>query len=323
MNQSVSCSNAQCTIAETGHCFKNEDPIANCFDYSVILIEKKKQIKNKKENSDKFWSGDYLRQDDIQQISKASSPLIIGIIGTAKAGKTTYLGMLYTLFLNGRFLRDFKFAGSKTILAWEKLSYALRFHKGEVLFPEATPSNPDFYSIYHLKLKNNDSFLKDLLFADASGEVFSQWGVKKDDDNAGSARWIHEKSNAFILFIDCMALRDKRAEAKEYILDIAHRLKEGLNNRYVAIVWAKADIIEEVRVNLKMSLKEELSKIFGNSYREFEISNYSIDDPDPKCHENNLEVCNWLIDVLDKPSGIDLSFENNGKSEDLFLNYRK
>lgn len=317
------CKNAKCTIAETGHCFLNADPVTDCIEYkSSSEIPSGKKAVAKKNGAHSFWSGDALKSTGIAQLSKSNIPLIIGILGTAKASKTSYLGMVFTLLFNGHFLKNYLFAGSSTMMDWERLYFAMRFHKGKVFFPEATPSNPGFYRLYHLRLKKSPNQLKDILFADASGEVFSQWALNVDDENADSARWIYANSNAFILHIDCLALIEKRGEAKENILDIAHRAKQGLGDRPVAIVWAKADLIGDVRPQIKASLTEELQAIFNGRAKEFEVSNFSFGDPDLKCHENNLAVLNWFLEDFEKQSGLDLKLEVNSYPNDLFINYK-
>jgi Double-GTPase 2 len=317
------CSHPKCSFAETAHCFANADPIVSCGNLTLpVAVEKEKKKSADQKNKTIFWTGDFLTPETIRLISASSSPHIIGIVGTAKAAKTSYLGMLYTLLLNGRFPSSFHFSNSYTLTAWERLSFGLRFHQGEVLFPETTPSNPDFHSIYHLGLKN-DTGLKDVLFADASGEVFGQWAINANDTNASSVRWIHENASGFILFVDSQALIDRRAEAKENILDIANRLKQDLGKRPVAIVWSKADKISEIRPNIKSSLQEELKNIFGSQSKELEVSNYTFQDPDLKCHENNLAVLNWLMDQMGATSDISFELENPIGSKDTFLNYRK
>jgi len=317
------CSNTKCSFSETGHCFANADPVASCANLTVSVVSEKKEKKSSNQKNEIIsWTGEYLVPEDLKLISACSSPYIIGVVGPAKAAKTSYLGMLYTLLLNGRFPSSFHFSNSYTLNAWEKLSFGLRFHQGKVLFPEATPSNPDFHSIYHLGLKN-DTSLKDVLFADASGEVFGQWAMNANDANASSVRWIHSNASSFIFFVDSVALINRRAEAKEEILDIANRLKQNLGKRPVAIVWSKADRISEIRPNIKSSLQEELKNIFGSQSTENEVSNYTFQDPDEKCHENNLAVLNWLMDQMGEKSNTTIELEIPTGSRDTFLNYRK
>src|SRR5688500_7332885 len=104
----------------TGKC-KNDDcvaPIA-CHlyggDYSQCKywlmnnpIDKQKFVKSTgtaKGNS--IWTGDPLSMDKLSQISHRTSPILLGILGKAAAGKTSFLGMLYTLLLNGKKFKDF------------------------------------------------------------------------------------------------------------------------------------------------------------------------------------------------------------------------
>lgn len=317
------CTNPKCSFSENGHCFQNEDPIEKCPNLTVPIVAEKKEKKNTLQKVDTIpWTGNFLSPEQLEFITASSNPYIIGLVGMAKAAKTSYLGMIYTLLLNGRFLSKFQFSNSYTINAWENLSFGLRFHQGDVLFPEATPSNPDFHSIYHLGLRK-DKTIKDLLLADASGEVFAQWAINANDTNASSVRWIHSNANGFIFFIDSEALITRRAEAKEEILDIANRLKQGLKNRPVVLVWSKADRIADIRPNIRSSLQEELRSIFNTNCMELEVSNYTFADPDLRCHENNLSVLNWLLDKLDMPSNTDLELDLPIDRKDAFLNYRR
>ena len=320
---SQKCNNPKCTFDTNGHCFENADPIESCTNLKSVATEVKKKEKIASEESESvLWSGNYFNPSDISKLSGHSNPQIIGLVGNAKAAKTSYLAMLYTLLLNGHFLNDLFFSNSYTLSAWENLAFALRFNQGEVLFPEATPSNPDFYSIYHLGIKYNNS-LKNVLFADASGEVFGQWAINVNDTNASNVRWIHQNADGFIFFIDCEALINGRSEAKENILDIANRLKENLKNRPVVMVWSKADRISEVRTTIKQDLEEELKNQFGDNATKFEVSNHTLNDPDPNCHINNLAVFEWLFKQINVPSNIHLELDIPLDSNDLFLNYRK
>jgi hypothetical protein len=225
--------------------------------------------------------------------------------------------MLYTLLLNGRKFKHFTFTGSKTIIGWDELYHKLKVHRSKVSFPEPTPSQ--HHRLLHFALRNTDSQLKDLLFSDASGEVFSYWSQNRNDANAENARWIYEHSNGFILFIDCVDLINRKNVAKTEIIDIAQMLKHDLRDRPVIAVWSKSDRKTEVHDYLIQSLKEELNNIFSN-YTEIDISNFSADDPDSLVHVNNLEVIDWLLMKILVPSEMELILQKN-HTDDLFLNY--
>ncbi|WP_100278435.1 TRAFAC clade GTPase domain-containing protein [Mariprofundus aestuarium] len=266
------------------------------------------------------WTGEPFQPADIAIVSQRSTPLIIGMVGSPDAGKTSYLGMLYTLLFNGIKLERWSFAGSCTLAAWETLAQCLQIKPGGLVkFAPPTPSNPDYYSLFHLSLKKGKLF-RDVLFADSSGEVFNLWSENTQDSNAGNARWIYEKSSAFVFMVDCVALIEKRGAAKSEIIQMAEQLAANLKGRPVAVVWSKADRIYEVRENIKSALDEDLTLIFGNS-KVFEVSNFSKSDPDTLCHKNNLEVTEYLLEELNKPRAINLipQIESSG---DLFFNYR-
>ncbi|TRZ47803.1 hypothetical protein D4S03_11060, partial [bacterium] len=217
----------------------------------------KREVANKKGQS-LPWTGEPLEPTDIEIVSYRSAPLIIGMVGGADAGKTSYLGMLYTLLFNGKKFEHWSFAGSYTLAAWETLAQYLKIKPtGKVEFPPPTPSNPDFYSLYHIALKRGDLF-RDALFADSSGEVFRLWSENVHDLNAENARWIYEKSSAFIFMVDSVALIDRRGLAKTETVQMAEQLAANLEGRPVAVVWSKADEIGNVRGTIKKALEEDL-----------------------------------------------------------------
>lgn len=265
------------------------------------------------------WTGEPFQPDDIQIISQRSAPLIIGMVGNADAGKTSYLGMLYTLLYNGKKIDQWTFAGSYTLAAWETLAQYLKIKaNGEVEFAPPTSSNPDFYSLYHLALKREELF-RDVLFADSSGEVFKLWSEDINDPNAENARWVYEKSNAFIFMVDSVGLRDRKGAAKTEIVQMAEQVAANLEGRPVTVVWSKADEIDKVRENIKIALDEDLANVFRDSLV-FKVSNFSKSDPDTLCHKNNLAVIAHLLDKLNEPRAIRVK-PQVGVSDDIFFNF--
>lgn len=316
------CSEPDCP-APKGLCLKHASPDyqkcehwqGNKMDQS---IEKQKTVNKKAQSLP--WTGEPFLPTDIEIVSQRVAPLIIGMVGSADAGKTSYLGMLYTLLFNGKRFEQWQFAGSCTLAAWETLAQYLKIQPdGNVDFAPPTPSNPDFYSLYHLALKRRDLF-RDVLFADSSGEVFKLWSENVHEPNAKNARWIYEKSNAFIFMADSIALINRRGAAKAEIVQMAEQLAANLKDRPVAVVWSKADKIGDVRETIRSALEEDLAQVFGGS-QVFEVSNFSKSDPDTLCHKNNLAVTEYLLKKLNEPKIIKL-IPKVGVSDDLFFNYR-
>lgn len=266
------------------------------------------------------WTGEPFQPDDIHLTSQRSTPLIIGMIGGADAGKTSYLGMLYTLLFNGKKLKNWSFAGSYSLAAWETLSQYLKIKPdGETEFAPPTPSNPNYYSLYHLALKREDLF-RDIFFADSSGEVFKIWSEDINDPNAINARWIYSNASAFIFMVDSEALIKKRGIAKKEIVNMARQISANIRNRPVAVVWSKADRIQDIRENIKTAVTKELTDIF-NGAEHFQVSNYSRSDPDTLCHKNNMLVTEYLLEEMNKTQSIKLEPQyKNGN--DTFFNYK-
>ncbi len=316
------CSRTDCP-APKGLCVEHASP--EYFKCEHWLGDKPEQSVEKPKTGNKKakslpWTGEPFQPADIEIVSQRSAPLIVGMVGGANAGKTSYLGMLYTLLFNGKKLQYWQFAGSYTLAAWEMLAQYLKIRTdGSVEFAPPTPSNPDFYSLFHIALKRGELF-RDVLFADSSGEVFKDWSVDVHNPNAENALWIYEKSSAFIFMVDSVALAERRGAAKAETVQIAEQIAANLNDRPVAVVWAKADKIENVRSNIRNALEEDLAQIFGYS-QVFKVSNFFKSDPDVLCHKNNLAVMEFLLEKLNKPQLIKL-IPQVGISDDLFFNYR-
>lgn len=313
------CKNPDCAAPKIP-CHLNGEDYINCEFWVAEVAESKpkKTVKNLSGKSNIGWSGDPLIPEEIQIISRRSSPIMFGVLGKQDAGKTTYLAMVYTLLLNGKKLSDYDFAGTKTILGWDELHHKLRILKGDVSFPAPTSVNSNRQ--YHLSLRNKQGLLKDILFSDASGEVFTLWANDRNDPLAENARWIYDNSNGFMLFIDCQALIDQKNLAKREIMNIAQQLTHNLNSRPVIAIWSKADKKKDVHPAICESLSAELKSMFPN-YNEIEISNYLDPGPDELVHKNNLSAIDWMLEKTTISYGKSLT-ANQKETNDLFLNYK-
>lgn len=191
-----------------------------------------------------------------------------------------------------------------------------------MIFPPPTPSGGDYYSFLHLVLRNASSKLKDILFADLSGEVFGQWTVDKNSPGVDNVRWLTNFANGFLFFVNAKTIAEKRMAGVNDILDMAQRIKDSLNGRPVIGVWSKADEVENVNPQHVQRIEQELKALFAQEGI-YQISNY-LDvnaHPDPKSL-NNLHL---LADFLDKLSLVKMSrisIESKMETSNLFLTYR-
>ncbi|MDO6596594.1 hypothetical protein Q4512_06685 [Oceanihabitans sp. 2_MG-2023] len=315
------CTNPDCP-APKGLCVELISPEYQQCKYWNITDEEnvEKEIKSNTKVNVIPWSGLALHPEDIKLLSHRSKPLIVGTVGAPNAGKTSYLGMIYTLLFNGKKFDNWNFAGSHTLIAWENLAKYLKIKpNGKVDFPEPTPSNSDYYSLYHLALRNKET-IYDVLYADSSGEVFNLWANDINDINAENARWIYSNSDAFIFFIDCVSVIEGRGRTKQAIVQLASQIASNLNDRPIVVVWSKADRIDEIRPNIKASIEQSIEQFLPHAYT-IEISNFSKNDPDVLCHKNNLSVSEYLFDKLCQPKKMEMIPEIENTT-DIFFKYR-
>jgi len=326
------CTNSQCTAGDTGFCHLNKDQPADCPNWEPTIGSKatatkkpaSKTVSGKQsspvESSGVEWNGHSFGLPQLELVSRRANPLLIATVGEVYAGKSSFLGMLHTLLLRGYELANYTFAGSLTLTGWEALASALRFQRGEATDQAPTPSEPGYYSILHWALRHTNGQLRDILFPDASGEVFSQWAANRTDSNAENVRWIHQNADAFLLFINCQALVEKRGAASNSLLNLASQLTHELNGRPVLVAWSKADYLEQVRPTVKESLETRLIDILG-PLNSFEISKELFDLPEPR-QLANLRLVDAALSAVEAYRPLKPVIALDPHTTDHFLLYR-
>lgn len=317
----LKCSNSNC-IPDV-NCHEGHEDHTACKYWQEANSKANSKIKTVKKSSKKSslpWTGEALSIQELSKLTYRSTPIIIGVVGRADAGKTTYLAMLFTLLLRGGAFKGFNFCGTKTIYAWDRLYQTLKVEKDSVVFPDPTPA--EYIKFLHLALRNDLQNLKDVYISDLAGEVFSIWSQNRNDPNAENARWIYEHSNGFILFIDCDDLIKRKAQAKSDLLDLAQMLTHNLKNRPVIAVWSKSDKKTEVHQKIIEDIRSELVEKFSN-FLELDISNFSSDDPDVVVHENNLKVLEWLLSKILVFTDKIIDVGTDKEFMDSFLNFKR
>lgn len=211
------------------------------------------------------WTGDAFGGLDLTFISNTKQPFFIGIIGKAKAGKTTLLATLYMLLRNGKSIGDYQFAGSYTLLGWEKIARGLTFRATNyVSFPPHTSANTARVpSLLHLLLKDKQNQYHDIIFTDAPGEWFSNWGKSVNAVNSRGAKWIDEVADAFIYVADCKKLNDEFGAEMSNMMPILSRMSDTHDNRPTAWIWMKSDcsLEPEEKEDLLTDIKKKLPNI--------------------------------------------------------------
>ncbi len=239
------CSNKNCFAADGESCAMGEHDHLKCSAWSTDQSEETDISTKNSDTSRVPWSGSSLGLSDLANLVPRGRSILIGVLGSHDAGKTTLLTGNYLQLLQGHMLLDTKFAGSRTLGAWESLASWMRFDDAarSPSFPPHTPRGTDRVpGLLHLALRNSDNEFRDVLLADAPGEWFTRWAVQEDAPDAEGARWIVQHADAFLILADCERLCGKnRGTARNNIRQLLERLGNHTNDRPTVLVWAKDD----------------------------------------------------------------------------------
>jgi len=267
------------------------------------------------------WSGSEFGIDDIAWVASRQRPTLLVPVGAHKAGKTTFLASLYIGLLRGAKPEGWEQLGSYTLGGWEKLASYLR-HTPDGIGPGFPPHTPvtdrRTPGWLHLGFRNTETNVRDLLLADAPGEWFSRWAVDENDSTAEGARWAANRGDVFLLFVDSEGLTspDRRNVAEQLEL-LANRLSGVLDDRPLAVVWAKSDkeIPQTLREDVELALSNALP---GSKHFQTTVFN-SGNDSDPT--QQFWDVLDWCVSHSG-PMNRQLSPLASVNPADPFLSFR-
>ena len=213
--------------------------------------------------SDVAWNGYALGTSDLAILAGKRRPVVVGLIGPERSGKTSLLAFVYMWLLSHGQLGGLRFSGSWTLGGWELLVRPCRWTgTPPPSFPAHTSSTGRHPGILHVALRDPGFGVKrDVLFTDAPGEWFTDWSRSPNESHNDGARWVIDHSDALVLLVDSAGLADTRS------LSLTRRLTYDLVERVAAersspvvIIWTKDDVVvpELVRSSLNRSFEEFL-----------------------------------------------------------------
>ena len=259
------CANLNCFVHEGESCALGEMDSGQCASWSVATPETESDVAIPSTPSARVpWSGSALGLADMANLSPRGRTILIGVLGAHDAGKTTLLTGNYLQLLLGQSLANARFAGSRTLGAWESLAACTRFDDAACApsFPPHTPRGTSRVpGLLHLALRNAEGEFRDVLLTDAPGEWFTRWSIKEEASEAEGARWLVRNADAFLVFADCQRLataNPKRGTARNELRQLLERLGNHVGNRPTALVWAKDDI--EPNPDIRTAIQQVLAK---------------------------------------------------------------
>ena len=201
---------------------------------------------------------------------------MVGLIGAPDSGKTTLLAFLYMWLLEHGDIPGWSFAGSWTLGAWESLVQASRWTaEPPPSFPDHTSSSGRVPGLLHLRLRDGEGLVRDVLFTDAPGEWFTVWAKAPNHEGAAGARWVIEHSNVILLLADSGSLSDANAlpQARRATRDLTERVGALASHIPLGFTWTKVDV--EPAATTRDTIERARSRFAPAS----EVCKTTIEDP--------------------------------------------
>lgn len=266
------------------------------------------------------WHANAMGELDMAWVKTKRFPFIIGVVGPAESGKTTLLATLYMLLRSGKNIGRYTFAGSYTLLGWEKIANFMSFHAHKVFyFPPHTSSNTArLPGLLHLRLKDEKERFQDVLFTDAPGEWFTNWAKRTEGDESKGARWIDQHADASIIIADTQAFTETIGKARNNLYSIVEKIRNTQADRPLALVWTKADkeIDADIKAGISAQIRQNLPHV-----NLFDTAVINLNEENENLRENVLELINYLLlhkyEQKNKPPVI-----NDYDTADFFLSLR-
>ena len=282
------CLQPECTFGEDSKCLEGlRDPLS-C-PHLVLSSDKESEsldVPENEPNDEEYSIDDWLFVPEEYELDLASAARItsaydarlIVVAGEPDAGKTTLISSLYEMFCRGPFA-SFQFAGSETLLAFERVCHLSRTSSGAE-DPDTERTKGTHTRYFHLVLRELPHNQQDqhLLITDVSGEAYKR-AINHSDD-AKKLGFIR-RADVFVLLLDGkrLALTEERQEVFRRGLLLLRTLNEvGILDRrsVVRLALSKCDLllrqfVDQNTVDFLDYLRSEFRKFAENKFKSFSI----------------------------------------------------
>jgi GTPase SAR1 family protein len=225
-------------------------------------------LKVAESNYVKTHKGEALTDEGCDSLMTNVQAKLIMLAGLKDSGKSTLIGSFMQLFQDSESFAGHKFAGSETLIGFEKICHESRMTSGRSM-PHTARTVKGFDGILHLKVKANipDSRKFDLLFTNLSGEDFDLLAKSTD---ACKKFTMAKRADHFALFIDSDLLSEKetRQSTKVNSVNVLTSLLDAdmiSSKCKIDIIFSKWDLLLEknnIEDHRKFTdqIKEDLKK---------------------------------------------------------------
>ena len=203
------CSQPKCPVATTGVCLEGHKQGCPHLLSTTDVLATSTSVATAEPSMPepfRFHSGEKLTASEASKMMSNKAVTMILCAGAQRAGKTTFLARIGEMFRNGSF-KDFRFAGSKTLCAFERVSWLATIASGAGQ-PETKRTNRiEKDTFFHIRVQRVGSTGDqiDLLITDLPGEIFPAVLSTKEvcEQQLALARADH-----ILLFVDCGSIID-------------------------------------------------------------------------------------------------------------------
>src|SRR5690606_3190353 len=180
------CRRATCTVGTTRAWVEGRDPAESCpsfvgastddaNDDSDTLTEPEEGRADGSQDRVSLNAGEALEVVAVDAFLRRRSARIVAIVGDRDSGKTTLIGSIYERLLRGPFT-GFKFAGSETLMAFERRAHYARSDSGRSTPDTPRTSRGEGLHFLHFSLVEDGQSPQrtDLMLADRAGETYRE-----------------------------------------------------------------------------------------------------------------------------------------------------
>lgn len=292
------CSQAACIAPNELGCMVGEASPQQCKHWhnSGDALDKT-AVAETEESARVPWTGNAMGAGDVGILAGRTRTRLVGVFGVSDSGKTSLLGAWYLLLGRGIGPEGVSFAGSLTLEGWENIAGNLRWNAAHgPSFPPHTSSGGGRHpGLLHLNLQVR-STRQDLLFADAPGEWFSRWSVRRDAEDAAGAAWLSGAADVLLVIADSHELAGpKLGTARTNLVALLRRVGAERRGRPVALVWTKCDIA--VDAQMREAITRAADMVLGN-YETFSVSMHAAIGQEPHNRgQGLLKLLEWVVSV--------------------------
>jgi hypothetical protein len=241
-----------------------------------------------------------------QANSQGIRPQMMACIGASGVGKTVYLGMLLDMLSRQPEVVQLLARGAFSINLQQTTISAL----SRCEFPPKTPNEPDRWNWVHAQLRRPSAErVVELIMPDMAGEA-----LLEEVDHAHTYRGIRaflNKCAGALLLVDATQFRDaggphqfSATKLLSYLNELNDGLSPGWNKRPLAIVFTKADQVEECFDDAEGYAKAHAAGMWQQCCEQFQTRRFFA--------ASVAGACAWRESIVDGRVQVPLRVEPRG-----------